>query len=588
VTINVPAERRVEQSLLEIRYSPSLAMAMVDALPYLADYPYGCTEQTLNRFVPSIITQKVLLDMHLNLAAIRDKRTNLNAQEIGNDRDRAKQWKRFDRNPVFSEDELSRMVKEGVKALADQQISDGGWGWFSGAGERSWPHTTAVVVHGLQTARHNDVALIPGMLEQGVQWLKRYQDEQLTWLKNFEQKKKDVPKKEFCDALDAFVYMVLNDADVDNVAMRDRLYRDRTHIPVYGKAMFGVALQKLGDKEKLDMIMQNIEQFVVQDAENETAYLRLPADNAWWNWYGNEVEANAYYLKLLARTEPKGETAPRLVKYLLNNRKHSTYWNSTRDTALCVEAFADYVRASGETAPDMSVEVWMDGAKQQEVHITADNLFTYDNKFVLSGAEVKDGSHAIEIRRRGKGPVYFNAYLTNFTLEDPITKAGLEVKVERNYYQLIPVEKEIKVEGSRGQALDQKVEKYERKPLHNLDLLKSRDLVEIELVIESKNDYEYLIFEDMKAAGFEPVEVQSGYSNNGLGAYMELRDNRVSFFVRTLARGRHSVAYRMRAEIPGKFSALPTRAYAMYAPELKANSDEIKLRIEDEEKEKKE
>jgi uncharacterized protein YfaS (alpha-2-macroglobulin family) len=37
----------------------------------------------------------------------------------------------------------------------------------------------------------------------------------------------------------------------------------------------------------------------------------------------------------------------------------------------------------------------------------------------------------------------------------------------------------------------------------------------------------------------------------------------------------------MRAEIPGKFSALPARAYAMYAPELKGNSDEIKLRIED-------
>ncbi len=32
---------------------------------------------------------------------------------------------------------------------------------------------------------------------------------------------------------------------------------------------------------------------------------------------------------------------------------------------------------------------------------------------------------------------------------------------------------------------------------------------------------------------------------------------------------------------PGKFSALPTRAYAMYAPELKANSDEIKLHVED-------
>ena len=34
---------------------------MVDALPYLVDYPYGCTEQTLNRFLPAVITQKILL-----------------------------------------------------------------------------------------------------------------------------------------------------------------------------------------------------------------------------------------------------------------------------------------------------------------------------------------------------------------------------------------------------------------------------------------------------------------------------------------------------------------------------------------------
>jgi uncharacterized protein YfaS (alpha-2-macroglobulin family) len=51
--------------------------------------------------------------------------------------------------------------------------------------------------------------------------------------------------------------------------------------------------------------------------------------------------------------------------------------------------------------------------------------------------------------------------------------------------------------------------------------------------------------------------------------------------VRLLGRGTHSVSYRLRAEIPGAFSALPTRASAMYAPELRANSDEIKLRIVD-------
>ena len=99
--------------------------------------------------------------------------------------------------------------------------------------------------------------------------------------------------------------------------------------------------------------------------------------------------------------------------------------------------------------------------------------------------------------------------------------------------------------------------------------------------IDSKNDYEYIVFEDMKPAGFEPVDLRSGYNGNALGAYMEFRDNRVVFFARKLARGKHSVSYRMRAEIPGRFSALPTKAWAMYAPELKANSDEIKLNVKD-------
>jgi uncharacterized protein YfaS (alpha-2-macroglobulin family) len=148
------------------------------------------------------------------------------------------------------------------------------------------------------------------------------------------------------------------------------------------------------------------------------------------------------------------------------------------------------------------------------------------------------------------------------------------------------VDKKVHAEGEHGQALDQKVLKYDRQELKlddkgNLPELKSGDLIEVELSIESKNDYEYILFEDMKASGMEPVEVRSGYNGNDMGAYMELRDERVSFFVRELARGTHSVSYRLRAEIPGKFSALPTKASAMYAPELKANSDEFKVRIAD-------
>ena len=440
VSINVPAERRIDQSLLEIRYSPSLALAMVDALPYLAEYPYGCTEQTLNRFLPSVITQKVLSGMKLNLAEIRDKRTNLNAQEIGDDRDRARQWQRFDRNPVFDEAELAHIVKAGVKALTEQQISDGGWGWFSGIGERSLsahhrrrrprPAARPGQRRGPRPRRarkrHRVAQALPGRAAHAAQELRS-------------QPPRTIRAKQFCDALDAFVYMVLVDAGADNVEMRDRLYRDRVQLPVYAKAMFGLALDKLGDKEKLDDDRpQHRPVPRARRRERNGLSRSCPKTTGGGSGTAARSKPTPTTSSCSRAREPKGEKAPRLVKYLLNNRKHATYWNSTRDTAICVEAFADYLHAAGETEPDMTVEVWLDGQKLKEVAINKDNLFTYDNKFVLAGADVKSGPHEIELRRRGNGPVYFNAYLTNFTLEDHITKAGLEVKVERAILQARP------------------------------------------------------------------------------------------------------------------------------------------------------
>jgi uncharacterized protein YfaS (alpha-2-macroglobulin family)/tetratricopeptide (TPR) repeat protein len=579
VLFTVPAERRKEQSRLEVRYSPTLAGAMVDALPYLVEYPYGCTEQTLNRFLPTVITQRILQKMNIDLKEVAKHQVNLNAQEIGNDKQRLKGWRRSPQNPVFDEAEVKNMVQAGVNQLASQQLADGGWGWFSGSGERAWPHTTAVVVHGLQIARENDIPVPAAMLQRGLDWLKNYQDDQTLRLRNFPTRTQ--PWKEHADNTDALVYMVLVDGNIDNQEMRGYLYRDRNSLSVYAKAMFGLALYKLQDEEKLAMILRNIEQYVVQDDENQTAYLRLPEGNPWWYWYGSEIEANAYYLKLLAKTSPRDVKAAGLVKYLLNNRKHATYWNSTRDTAVCIEAMADYLKASGEDRPDMTVEVWLDGKLHKEARITHENLFTFDNKLVLEGDRIAAGKHTLEVKRRGSGPVYWNAYVTNFTLEDFITKAGLEVKVERKYYKLTRVDHKVKVAGAKGQPLDQKMEKFERTLLANLSQVKSGGLVEIELEIESKNDYEYIIFEDPKAAGFEPLQIRSGYTYTGLGAYMEVRDDKIAFFARILPRGKHSITYRMRAEIPGQFSALPTRAYAMYAPELKGNSDEIKIVVRD-------
>ncbi len=575
VAFEVPWNRKPEQSRLEIRYSPSIAASMVDALPYLIDYPYGCTEQTVNRFVPCVITRRVLSNAGISLDDIRNKAVNLNPQQLGDAQERAAQWKEHvEDSPVFNERRLERLINNGLEKLTALQNDDGGWGWFK---DQSGAHTTSVVVNGLQRGIEAEVGVDPAVYERGLQWLMRYQRAEL--------RKLDLPDdhadhKSRTDNLDALVASILAEEDRCEPKMLDALYEERDGLTLYSKALLGMALHQAQRQDERNMVLRNIEQFLVEDEENQTAHLQLDNRGYWWFWYGNDIETQAAYLKLLVAVDPRSTRASGLVKYLLNNRSHGTYWNSTRDTAYCIEAIADYFQNSGESKPDLNLQVLIDGEVRKEVAITSEDIFDYENQLNLTAEELESGDHTIEFRKSGEGPIYFNAYLTNFTKEDPISSTGLEVKVRRRYYKLTPKDSSKLVSGQDGQAILQDISAYNRSRFWGDVSLKSGDLVEVELILESKNDYEYLIIEDPKAAGMEALDVRSGYFGQ-LGAYRELRDEKVAFFIRSLPEGEHTLKYQLKAEIPGKFSALPARVEAMYAPELRANADEAKVTITD-------
>ncbi len=581
ITVKVPAERRLEQSRLEVRYSPTLAMALVDALPYLVDYPYGCTEQTLNKFAPTVITLNVLKDLGVDIKAVRDKNTNLNAQEIGGADKRAERWqgkenKGKPKEPVFDEDKVIKMAKAGLKKLEAMRGGDGGWGWFPG-GRESSPHITALVLHGLKAAERARMDLNDGIVRNGIEFLKRYEAEELRRLKL---PVKDKNHKANPDNLDALIHCVLVEFKEGDKAMRGLLYEKRSNLSRYNLCLLGLACHAMGEKEQRDMCLRNVRQFLKQDDENQTAWLELPR-GGWWYWWDDAIETQAAFLRLLVTVEPKGETAARLAKYLLNNRRNGTYWNSTKDTAAVIESLAEFMKASGESKPQQTVELLVDGKSQTKVEITKENLFTFNGTFVIEADALTTGEHTIELRKLGESPLYANAYLTLFSKEDMIPAAGLEVKARRKFYKLIEEKPDQQVAGSRGQVVTQRGLKYRRVEIATDAPIKSGDLIEVELSIESKNDYEYVLIEDMKPAGFEPVEVQSGWSYEGLSSYKEFRDEKVAFFAERLPRGTHNLSYRVKAEIPGRFSALPTKVEAMYAPELKGNSDKWKARIEE-------
>ena len=611
----IPEARRPQDSALEIRFSPTLAGAMLDAIPYLVEYPYGCTEQTVSRFLPAVLVRKALNDAGVDLAALADRKTNLNAQEIGDARERNAQWEKQIRNrkndPVFDEAVLNDMVSVGVDRLVNMQCADGGWGWFSGAGETSCAHLTSIVVRGLLLAQKAEVfgtlenpESVNRSIQSGLSWLAKHQEGELEKLRLgvklhelYESGKlpkdgpipeefRDRPWKNRVAEVDVLVFATLTEAGWMNgsaQAMSDFIFRDRVHLSPQSNAISGIAFFQREEIERFQTIRKYLTQFLIQDDENQTAHLSLPGFCWWWCWYGNDIETQAAYLRLLC-LDPDPETlqtASRLVKYLLNHRKNATYWNSTRDTAQVLEAFTHYLRTTNELEPQMKVEIFLDGKLRKTVNISPENLFTADLTFLLEGEAVTAGTHRVELRKTGTGPLYFNGYARYFTLEDFIPKTGLEVKVERKYFRLKKIEAQQNAAGSRGQLVKQNVLKYERIPMDSGETVSSGDLIEVELTVESKNDYSYILIEDMKPAGFENVETRSGYDGNAMGAYIEYRDNRTAFFVRSLNEGTHSVSYRLRAETPRKVSALPARIEAMYAPELKGNSDEMKLECVD-------
>ena len=591
----LPQEIRAGSARLEIACSPSLALAMLDAIPYLVNYPYNCTEQTLNRFLPAVQTMLTLQRLGLSLDELARKSSNLDTQELGSPAERAKQWQRYqDLEPVFQEETRQKMIREGLESLAQMQCQDGGWGWFSGWGETSSPYFTALVVHGLLLSRQCQLPVPPQVLQRGLKWLQAYQQETLRCL---QLSPKQYRHKPHADDLDALVFQVLAVAREEQYYqehMAALLFRDKKHLSPYSKALFALAewerLQMPETQEssapqtqRLQELLRNLRQFVQSDDENQTAWLNLGPGNFWWCWHGDEIETQAAFLKLLCRTgEGQGELSRGLVKYLLHNRKHGKYWRSTRSTAAVLEAFSVFLEASGEGRSELEVELLLNGRTLAQERYSPQNIFTARNRFLVPAEDLRPGEQVLKIRKNGSGPLYFNAYLQYFSQQDFIPAAGLEVKVQRRTYRLIREDEQSSTAAAGGRAQSVRRERYRRELLPPRAVVQSGELLEIEMLLESKNDYEYMLLEDHKAACCEALELRSGYGDNSLNAYQEFRDDRVAMFIPLLPRGKHTLSYRLRVEASGEFSALPTKLTGFYAPELQANAEEQKISVESE------
>ena len=89
---------------------------------------------------------------------------------------------------------------------------------------------------------------------------------------------------------------------------------------------------------------------------------------------------------------------------------------------------------------------------------------------------------------------------------------------------------------------------------------------------------------DMRAAGFEPLNVISTYIwQDGLGYYECTKDASTNFFFDYLPKGTYVFEYSLRATLAGDFSNGISTIQCMYAPEFTSHSEGIRVKIENEE-----
>jgi prepilin-type processing-associated H-X9-DG protein len=593
IKINLPAARQRGASTLNVQVNPSLAATMLDALPYLADYPYGCVEQTMSRFVPTVVAQKTLRESGVDLNDLRKRakayEAEAKAKPIGervknsgytyptgmpNSRDLQEMASQLwysgrSSNPIYNTDKMARMTREGLARLAAMQKPDGGWGWWQES-KTSDPYMSAVVVAGLITAEQAGERVNSSMISRGLSYLdKQMADEDAEPL------------------LCQIGYTLAMRGHVSARAKKilaGRLWQRRAKLNPYSQSLLALALWNMKEYDKARVLVRNLENTAQVDQQNQTARWKENAN--WWYWWNNDVETCAWALRAFVKIDPQNKLTPMIAKWLTVQAR-SNHWRSTKETANVVYALADCVRVFKELDVDYTLVVRLDNKIERTYRVTRENALWFDNRFIVNDFLLTDGENVLTIEKRGKGTVYWSASAEYFSREEPIKGGGNEIAIKRRYFKLTRFGDAAtkgqsdagKAAAKRGDLLQQE---YSRLELRDGDTLKSGDLVEVELTIDSSNDYSYLVFEDMKPAGLEPVDIRSGYAwGDGLSSNVELRDEKVALFVDRLPQGTRVLRYRMRAEIPGKFHALPTNGYAMYAPEVRAISDEVRINVRD-------
>jgi len=549
---------------------------VLSALPYLVNYPYECTEQTLNRF----LSTGIVSSFYDQYPALKRMGKKLSQRET-----RLETWDAADPNRKMALEEIpwlqqakggpedpgdllnvldpriAKAQRNGALAkLKKAQTSSGAFPWFPGG--RPSPWMTLYILHGFSKGLEFQVDVPKQMIRKAWAYMHRHYVNELV---------KNMMTHDCCWEFIAFLNYVISAYPDDSwtggvftaaerQTMLDFSFRHwKDHAP-YLKGYLSLTLARMDRKKDALLVWESVMDSAKTKKDQGTFW--APEDRGWL-WYNDTIETHAFAIRTLMELDPKNARLDGLVLWIFLNKKLN-HWKSTKATAEVVYSLAHYLQATEQLAVREAVDVTV-GDRVTHFAFEPDEYTGKKNQIVIPGDEVNGAKHhTVTVEKATRGHLFASATWHFSTEKLPEEARGDFLAVTRTFFKRVKTGKTITLE-----------------PLEDGASLQPGDEVEVQVSLRAKHPMEYVHLRDPRGAGFEPVSQISRHRwDLGLYYYEEVRDSGQNFFFEWLPQGEHTFKYRVRAAHAGSFKVSPATAQPMYAPEFNAYSAGHRLKVE--------
>lgn len=331
--------------------------------------------------------------------------------------------------------------------------------------------------------------------------------------------------------------------------MVQRIIANWKHHDVAYKAVDALVLNANNYRATAGNILESLREYATITPEKGMWWQQL--ENS-WSFSLDKVGITAVILEAFHQVNPGCEDVDKIRQWLILNKTNNDWGN-----AVITSQVVSSILSSGRK--------WTVNPSGTAIRIN-------DRLVDASGAEYATGAFTRQI----SDMVRNDATLTIDRQGDYPSFGGIVTM------RVMPMD-EIGAVSCSELSVEKRMSVFDGKEWVSSDRFAVGDRVKVTIVLKADTDLQYVVVEDRRAAGLEPVEqLPAPMWSEGLCFYRENRDDRTNIFVNRMPRGSYILEYELFATVAGDFSSGVASAQSQYNPTVAAHSAGNALTIEGE------